>query len=29
MQYSRRRPIASSIMGVEDEAEQSTERPCR
>src|ERR1035437_3317903 len=29
MQYPRRRPIASSIMGFEDEAEQSLGRPCR
>jgi len=29
MQYPRRRPIASSIMGFEDEAEQSFGRPCR
>src|SRR6476620_11819598 len=29
MQYPRRRPIASSIMGSEDEAEQSYGRPCR
>src|SRR6516165_7072385 len=29
MQYPRRRPIASSIMGFEDEVEQSYERPCR
>src|SRR5258708_12625519 len=29
MQYPRRRPIASSIMGFEDEAEQSFRRPCR
>src|SRR3974377_228925 len=29
MQYPRRRPIASSIMGFEDEAEQSIGRPCR
>src|SRR6478672_5666339 len=29
MQYPRRRPIASSIMGSEDEAEQSLPRPCR
>jgi hypothetical protein len=29
MQYPRRRPIASSIMGFEDEAEQSLPRPCR
>src|SRR3974377_97458 len=29
MQYPRRRPIASSIMGVENEAEQSKGRPCR
>src|SRR6516165_8101435 len=29
MQYPRRRPIASSIMGVEDEVEQSFGRPCR
>ena len=28
-QYPRRRPIASSIMGFEDEAEQSIGRPCR
>src|SRR3974377_2384797 len=28
MQYPRRRPIASSIMGVENEAEQSFGRPC-
>src|SRR5665213_3025721 len=28
MQYPRRRPIASSIMGFEDEAEQSFTRPC-
>jgi len=29
MQYPRRRPIASSIMGFEDEAEQSLRRRCR
>ena len=29
MQYPRRRPIASSIMGFEDEVEQSLRRPCR
>src|SRR5215467_14995846 len=29
MQYPRRRPIASSIMGFEDEVEQSFGRPCR
>src|SRR5450759_2424750 len=29
MQYPRRRPIASSSMGFEDEAEQSFGRPCR
>src|SRR5438034_5158895 len=29
MQYPRRRPIASSIMGFEDEVEQSLARPCR
>src|SRR6266478_7501841 len=29
MQYPRRRPIASSIMGFEDEVEQSLVRPCR
>src|SRR5271154_796447 len=29
MQYPRRRPIASSIMGFEDEVEQSLGRPCR
>src|SRR4029079_16616788 len=29
MQYPRRRPIASSIMGFEDEAERSKGRPCR
>src|SRR5450830_1393016 len=29
MQYPRRRPIASSIMGFENEAEQSKCRPCR
>src|SRR5208282_4977170 len=29
MQYPRRRPIASSIMGSEDEVEQSFGRPCR
>ena len=29
MQYPRRRPIASSIMGFEDEVEQSLPRPCR
>src|SRR5271155_5550380 len=29
MQYPRRRPIASSTMGFEDEAEQSIGRPCR
>src|SRR5215813_1703930 len=29
MQYPRRRPIASSIMGFEDEVEQSIWRPCR
>src|SRR6202140_5338664 len=29
MQYPRRRPIASSIMRFEDEAEQSFGRPCR
>src|SRR5262252_1200233 len=29
MQYPRRRPIASSIMGFEDEVEQSIGRPCR
>jgi hypothetical protein len=29
MQYPRRRPIASSIMGFEDEAEQSYGRPYR
>src|SRR6516164_6078792 len=29
MQYPRRRPIASSIMGFEDEVEQSFRRPCR
>src|SRR5271169_1715502 len=29
MQYPRRSPIASSIMGFEDEAEQSLGRPCR
>src|SRR5450756_2084576 len=29
MQYPRRRPIASSIMGFEDEAEQSIGRPYR
>ena len=29
MQYPRRRPIASSIMGFEDEAEQAFGRPCR
>src|ERR1039458_4463026 len=29
MQYPRRRPIASSIMGFEDEAEQSLGRRCR
>src|SRR5450759_3445953 len=29
MQYPRRRPIASSSMGFEDEAEQSNGRPCR
>src|ERR1019366_9893681 len=28
MLYPRRRPIASSIMGFEDEAEQSFGRPC-
>src|ERR1700746_3235452 len=28
MQYPRRRPIASSIMGSEDEVEQSNGRPC-
>jgi hypothetical protein len=28
-QYPRRRPIASSIMGFEDEVEQSFPRPCR
>ena len=29
MRYPRRRPIASSIMGFEDEVEQSFGRPCR
>src|SRR5437899_8534814 len=29
MQYPGRRPIASSIMGFEDEVEQSFGRPCR
>ena len=29
MQYPRRGPIASSIMGFEDEVEQSFGRPCR
>ena len=29
MQYPRRRPIASSIMGFEDEVAQSFGRPCR
>src|SRR5215813_9573662 len=29
MQYPRRRPIASSIMGFEDKVEQSLARPCR
>src|SRR6516162_282892 len=29
MQYPRRRPIASSIMGFEDEVEQSNGRPYR
>src|SRR2546430_10966418 len=29
MLYPRRRPIASSIMGFEDEVEQSFGRPCR
>jgi hypothetical protein len=29
VQYPRRRPIASSIMGFEDEVEQSLPRPCR
>src|SRR5215468_605164 len=29
MQYPRRRPIASSIMGFEDAVEQSNGRPCR
>src|SRR5262245_42516127 len=29
MQYPRRRPIASSIMGFGDEVEQSFGRPCR
>src|SRR6266702_5054135 len=29
MQYPRRRPIASSIMGFEDEVERSFGRPCR
>src|SRR6516225_2184647 len=29
MQYPRRRPIASSIMGFEDKVEQSFERPFR
>src|SRR5215471_11921534 len=29
MQYPRRRPIASSIMGFEDQLEQSLPRPCR
>src|SRR6516162_5483752 len=29
MQYPRRRPIASSILGFDDEVEQSFRRPCR
>src|SRR3974390_2569196 len=29
MQYPRRRPIASSTMGFEDDVEQSLGRPCR